>query len=128
MRHIHLRIETAGLEVFADPLLEKVFYNLIDNSLRYGGETLTTIRITSRKKGSSLVLAFEDNGTGIADCDKKVIFDKGFGKNTGLGLYLSREILSITGITIAETGEPGKGACFEMLVPEGGFRFTDPNP
>jgi signal transduction histidine kinase len=36
----------------------------------------------------------------------------GFGRHTGLGLFLSREILSITGITITETGEPGKGAVF----------------
>ena len=35
------------------------------------------------------------------------------------GLYLMREILAITGITIRETGEPGKGARFEMVVPKG---------
>jgi signal transduction histidine kinase len=46
----------------------------------------------------------------------------GFGKNNGLGLALSREILSITGITIKETGEPGKGARFEMTVPKGMYR------
>jgi K+-sensing histidine kinase KdpD len=40
-------------------------------------------------------------------------------KHTGFGLYLMREILDITGITITETGEPGKGARFEMVVPKG---------
>jgi len=39
-------------------------------------------------------------------------------------LFLSQEILSITGITITETGEPGKGARFEITVPKGGYRFT----
>jgi len=43
-------------------------------------------------------------------------------KNTGLGLFLSREILSITGITIRENGDPGKGARFEMVVPNGIYR------
>ena len=49
---------------------------------------------------------------------------RGFGEHTGLGLFLSREILSITGITIAETSEPGKGARFEMIVPKGAYRFV----
>ncbi len=123
VRNTRINREMTGLEVFADPLLEKVFYNLIDNSLRYGGDKMTTIRITSHAEGTSHVMVFEDDGIGIAERDKKVIFDKGFGKNTGLGLYLSREILSITGITITETGVPGKGARFEMIIPSGGFRF-----
>jgi len=127
VKNIRIRNETVGLEIFADPLVEKVFYNLIDNSLRYGGETMTEIHISYRDVGTALVLVFEDDGAGIADRDKKVIFDKGFGKNTGLGLYLSREILSITGITIAETGVAGKGVRFEITVPTGGFRLTNAN-
>ncbi|MFA6331651.1 MAG: PAS domain S-box protein [Methanoregula sp.] len=123
LKNIRIVKNIAGLEIFADPLVEKVFYNLVDNSLRYGGNAMTTLRISTRPAGPSLVLVFEDDGAGITDRDKKVIFDKGFGKNTGLGLYLSREILSITGITIAETGTAGKGARFEMMVPPGGFRF-----
>ncbi|MFA4877658.1 MAG: PAS domain S-box protein [Methanoregula sp.] len=125
IRNIRIEVETQGLEVFADPLIEKVFYNLIDNSLRYGGGTMTAIRVSPRREGTSLLLVFEDDGAGIEERDKKMLFDKGFGKNTGLGLYLSREILSITGITIAETGVSGKGARFEMTVPEGGFRFVN---
>ncbi len=54
--------------------------------------------------------------------DKERIFEWGFGKNTGLGLALSREILGITGITIHESGSPGKGAMFEITVPPGSFR------
>ena len=54
-----------------------------------------------------LVLVFEDDGMGIAGEDKKHLFERGFGKNTGLGLFLSREILSITGITIRETERSG---------------------
>ena len=60
---------------------------------------------------------------GITDEDKKSLFLRGFGKNTGLGLFLSQEILAITGITITETGIPGKGARFEIAVPDGAFRF-----
>lgn len=124
MRDIRMEREIAGLELFADPLVEKVFYNLIDNSLRYGGEKMTTIRITSRTEGPLLVLIFEDDGVGVPEPEKSVIFDKGFGKNTGLGLYLSREILGITGITIIENGSQGTGARFEITVPKDGYRFT----
>jgi signal transduction histidine kinase len=87
---------------------------------------MTTISITSRTEKMGLVLVFEDDGAGVADRDKAIIFDRGFGKNTGLGLYLSREILGITGITITETGVFGEGARFEMTIPAGGFRFTKP--
>ena len=65
------------------------------------------------------MIACEDDGAGITDEDKKHLFEQGYGKHTGLGLFLSREILSITGITITETSEPGKGARFEMVVPKG---------
>jgi signal transduction histidine kinase len=66
----------------------------------------------------------EDDGNGVVAKEKEKIFERGFGKNTGFGLALSREILAITGITITENGEPGKGARFEMLVPEGAYRET----
>ena len=113
-----------SLEVFADPLLEKVFYNLIDNAVRYGGPGMTAIRIACQKNGSGIVIACEDNGSGIPEKNKELIFSKGFGKNTGLGLFLVREILSLTGIGITETGTEGSGACFEMTVPEGAYRFV----
>jgi PAS domain S-box-containing protein len=117
--------DTSGIELNADALFEKVFYNLFDNALRYGGSGLSEIRISSREGPSgSLVLSFEDNGAGVEAGDKARLFAKGFGKNTGLGLFLSSEILSITGITIAETGIPGHGARFEMTVPKGCYRFV----
>ena len=56
---------------------------------------------------------------------KKHIFAREVGKNTGLGLFLAREILAITGISITETGEPGFGVRFEIRVPAGKFRKTE---
>jgi len=123
LKDIRIVIERPGLEVFADPLLEKVFYNLIDNALRYGGDSLTTLRFFPEEAGTALRLVFEDDGAGVEDKDKRFLFGKGFGKNTGLGLFLSREILSITEITITETGIPGRGARFEIMIPAGKFRF-----
>ncbi len=98
----------ASAEVFADPLIFKVFYNLMDNAVRYGGKT-TTIRFMVQESGEDYILICEDDGVGVPVDEKETIFERAFGKNTGLGLFLSREILSITGITITENGDAGKG-------------------
>lgn len=113
----------AGTEVYADPLIVKVFYNLIDNAVRYGRK-ITTIRFSVQESGDDLTIVCEDDGDGIASGEKEKIFERGFGQNTGLGLFLAREILDITGITIQESGEPGKGARFEILVPGGAWRSS----
>ncbi len=112
----------AGAEVFADPLIVRVCYNLIDNAVRYGGK-ITTILFTVENRDGYEVIVCEDDGDGIVEDEKEIIFERGFGKNTGLGLFLIREILAITGMTIQETGEPGKGARFEITVPNGNWRF-----
>ena len=96
----------------------------MDNAARYGGK-ITTIRFTAEDAGDDHLIVCEDDGDGVVAGEKEQIFNKGFGKNTGLGLALSREILDITGITIRETGEPGKGARFEMTVPKGMWRFAE---
>jgi PAS domain S-box-containing protein len=124
MRDIRVVMDCPDVEVYADSLLEKVFYNLIDNALRHGGPEMTAIRISAQESDKGLVISVEDDGAGISDKDKKRLFERGFGKNTGLGLFLSREILFITGITITETGEPGKGARFEITVPRGEYRLS----
>lgn len=113
--------ETAGFEVYADPMLEKVFYNLLENAVRHAGPA-PKVRVHCRHQGGSLAIVVEDDGPGIPADEKEKIFLRGFGKNTGLGLFLAREILAMTGITIRETGEAGGGARFEILVPEGGWR------
>lgn len=109
--------------ILADPMLKKVFSNLLDNSIRHG-EGVTGIIVEACSSEAGFTLAWEDNGVGIAAGDKEKIFDRGYGKNTGLGLFLAREILSLTGISIRETGIPGRGARFEMLVPQGAYRSS----
>ena len=120
---LHFVIDIENVEIFADPLLEKVFYNLVDNAIRYG-ERVTTIQFYLVHADSGLLLVCEDNGTGIPDNVKNFIFERGVGKNTGMGLFLSREILAITKIGVLENGIPGIGARFEMSIPRGIFRFA----
>ncbi|KAF5087475.1 Chemotaxis response regulator protein-glutamate methylesterase [anaerobic digester metagenome] len=114
--------EAGDLVVYADPMLATVFSNLMDNTIRHG-ETATRVRVRRRPgENGDLILLWEDDGAGVPAGEKERIFNRGVGKNTGLGLFLIREILGITGIGITETGEPGKGARFEMLVPGGMYR------
>jgi len=108
--------------VHADPMFPKVFFNLIDNALHYGGPALTQVVLSKKVMGDFLVILCEDNGTGINNSEKEKIFERGYGKNTGLGLFLIREILGITGMTIRETGIPGKGSCFEIKVPKDSWK------
>ena len=68
-------------------------------------------------EGAEIVVA--DDGKGIPPSEKQKIFEKGFGSHTGLGLYLAQEILSITGLSIQETGEYSHGARFAIRVPAG---------
>ena len=124
--HGQVKVENnlpVGAKVFADPLVVKVFYNLMDNAVRYGGK-ITTIRFSVEEAGDVHRIVCEDDGVGIPAIEKEKIFERGFGKNTGLGLALSREILDITGISIREAGEPGNGARFEMTVPKGTWRMV----
>ncbi|PKL66034.1 MAG: hypothetical protein CVV32_02285 [Methanomicrobiales archaeon HGW-Methanomicrobiales-3] len=122
---VKVTIDCPGLAVFADPMLEKVFFNLVDNAIRYGGEQLSRISISPILTPEGLVITVVDNGIGIPDENKEQIFERGFGQNTGFGLFLSREILGITGMTIRETGTSGSGARFEIHIPKGAYRFSD---
>jgi PAS domain S-box-containing protein len=113
----------AGIEVNADVMLEKVFGNLIDNSVNHG-KRVTSIILSAEERDNNLIIRYEDDGIGIPADEKEMIFERGYGKNTGLGLFLVRDVLALTGITITETGIPGKGARFEMAVPKGAWRIA----
>ena len=78
---------------------------------------------SSLETADGLLIIGEDDGIGVPSQDKVRIFSRGFGSDTGLGLFLIRKIFSITGISIRETGDYGKGARFEMLIPKGDYRL-----
>ncbi len=119
---ISLKVNVGEVELYADPLLGKVFYTLMENTLRHG-KTVTVIEFSCRvEDDGSLVVIYRDNGCGVPAEYKEAIFDRTFFKHTGFGLFLSRTILGITGMTIRETGEPGKGARFEITVRTGAYR------
>jgi signal transduction histidine kinase len=111
------------IEVLADPMLGRVLYNLVDNSLRHGGK-VGSVSLDCHQEGEDLVIVYGDDGSGIPLEEKELIFLRGQGKGSGLGLFLSKEILAITDIGISEHGRPGKGARYEIRVPSGKYRFV----
>lgn len=119
---VAVRDETADLAIFADPLLEKVLYCLLENAQTHGGN-VSAVHIHGDVVPDGYLLVVEDDGAGIPEDRKEKIFTKNVGKGGGgFGLFLAREVLSITGITITETGKPEEGARFEIFVPAGKFR------
>ncbi len=120
---ISVRPWVERLEVFADPMLDRVFSNLIENAARHG-KNVSQVVITYQIRDDGLLIYVEDDGIGIPEPEKERIFEYNVDGGGGLGLFLVREVLSITGMTIAETGTPGEGARFEIHVPHNGYRIV----
>jgi PAS domain S-box-containing protein len=120
LKGINPIIECGGLRVKADSLLLRVFYNLIDNTLKYGDKT-TQFRAYFEKAEGQYKFFFEDDGVGISICNKTQLFSRGFGKNTGLGLFLVKKIVESYGWQVEEEGEESKGAKFVFMIPDKGI-------
>lgn len=121
---VEYTVDTGPLEVYADPMLERLFYILLDNTNRHGSK-VTKVKLSAIRSLDGYSIIYEDDGTGVRPEDKSRIFLKGFGKDSGLGLYLGMQILGITGISIKENGEHLKGVRFEIRVPDGKWRMSD---
>jgi len=113
---VALKIDLEGLEVYADRMLEKVFHNLLDNSVRHGGK-VTEVRIFAHEGPEGLTIVYQDDGLGIPPERKDELFEFTAGHH---GLHMAREILSLTGMGIREVGTDG--ARFEITVPPDGYR------
>ena len=122
---IKLDCGLCGMEIFADPMVPKGFRNIIENSVKHGGH-VTRITVSYEETEGGIKLVFEDDGQGIPDADKKMIFEWGYKNRMGHGLHFVSEMLAITDMSIKETGEYGKGARFEVFVPNGSYRITGP--
>ncbi len=98
-------------------MLEKVFANILENVERHS-DGATWIRIYFQESANKATIFVENDGAGIAKDMKNRIFEQAFGKHTGYGLFLVKEILGITGIEIKETGNESQGARFEIEIPK----------
>ena len=113
--------DCSGVNVMSDSLLDTLFYNLIDNSIKHG-ERVSKIGIYCKTGKDELKLVYEDDGIGISEAEKELIFNEGYGKNTGLGQYMIKKMCEVYGWNIQETGKQGKGAQFTITVPKGKYQ------
>ena len=109
---------TDGLIVVADSLLQQLFYNLIDNTIKHG-KTASEIKLHYQTETNQIIVYYEDNGIGILNENKYNIFSEGFTTSDGAGLGLSmiKKMMEVYNWTIKETGIPGRGARFEIIIP-----------
>jgi len=101
----------------------EALYNIVDNAVKYtpdGGE----IRIDMAKYNLFSRINIADNGIGIAEGEQANIFSRFYRskhvsdtEGLGIGLYLSREIISAQGGYIKVTSQLGKGAVFSVFLP-----------
>ena len=119
-----ISVETTlhGLELYSDPIIEKIFSKLIENAVKHG-KTLTRVTFSCKETPDGFILICEDDGVGISPAVKAHLFDQSVGESIRFGLFFIRECLDLSGMTITETGEPGKGARFEITVPKGMWRM-----
>lgn len=105
------------------PKLRRAVSELIENSLHYmdRGSLRISTRLDRRRKGGSWVqIEVQDSGPGVEDAQKAVIFQpfySGRVKGMGLGLSIVKGIVDAHGGQVFESGEPGKGAKFVILLP-----------
>lgn len=111
------------LTIFADKQrMQQAFMNLLTNAVQaMDGEGEVRIRARLRKDGSARIV-IRDTGRGIREEDLVRVFDpffttKDVGKGTGLGLFITHDIILRHGGTIAVESTPGKGTTFTMRIP-----------
>jgi signal transduction histidine kinase len=113
--------------VDGDPVhLTNVFYNLIDNALKYSGNNVV-INVSCNCNQDYVQISIEDNGPGIAKIYKEQIFERFFRvpehpdihnvNGSGLGLYYVRQIIEKHCGKIQLRSEAGKGSNFTIDLP-----------
>ena len=104
--------------------IESILLNLLSNSIKYKSENRKLrITITTEKKEDAVVMIFKDNGIGISDADRKLIFDR-FHRieskssppqhSTGLGLAIVKSIVDVHGGQLTVWSQLGTGSIFTV--------------
>ncbi|WP_440949791.1 GNAT family N-acetyltransferase [Methanosphaerula subterraneus] len=117
-----VRFWAERLELSADPLLVDVLAHLVRNPFRFA-TPVTEVLVRYQETGDGLDLSVEDDGQGVSTGEKRRIFEYDAGEHAGIGLFICRQILEVTGITIEEVGTEGSGARFVVHVPPGRYRI-----
>lgn len=120
-RHLHLRCVATRAWLRSDPhLLRRVLQNFLSNAVKYSRHG--RILLGCRRRGDSLRIEVWDNGPGIAEADRPLIFeefrrlDRG-GAGLGLGLAIAERIARLLDHPLTLRSWPGRGSVFAIEVP-----------
>ena len=119
---VEITCDLAGIEVFASPLVGNVLAILAEAGLESERKPSRITISSVENEDGNLAVILEDDSGGITDEERAMLFERRHGATSGYGFWLAREILSLTGITVSETGEEGAGCRFELVVPPGYWR------
>jgi signal transduction histidine kinase len=104
--------------------VQQVVLNLLDNAVKYGGGSGVSVRVGA--ENGAICVDVTDRGPGIGLAEQDRIFEKFYRADpqlaqapagTGLGLYISRELVTRMGGTLRVTSDPGHGATFAVRLP-----------
>jgi two-component system phosphate regulon sensor histidine kinase PhoR len=122
---IELNIRTQVGAASGDPnRIQQVVLNLLDNAIKYGGADGVAVHVDA--ENGAIRIAVSDKGPGIELAEQERIFEKFYRADpqlaqapagTGLGLYISRELVERMGGSLRLISDPGEGATFTVSLP-----------
>jgi two-component system sensor histidine kinase PilS (NtrC family) len=121
---LRVHLERPDLRALIDPSqLSQVLWNLVRNALRYGREpdrpAEVLIRVTSGKTQPGAVIEVIDRGPGIPAVTRAQLFEPFFttrADGTGLGLYITKQLLEANQSTIEHVPVAAGGSCFRIQL------------
>ncbi len=124
--NIALEIEPKEVMLRIDRFLfTTALLNILENAVKYGKETVA-IKVQTQLKNNQYQIDISDNGIGISEKNKEVIFDKFYRvtsgnvhnvKGLGLGLYYTKQVIDAHSGEISLQSELHKGTAFSIIIP-----------
>ncbi|MDN5216475.1 two-component regulator propeller domain-containing protein [Fulvivirgaceae bacterium BMA12] len=111
-----------------DEKLEMIVYNLISNALKFtpsGGKVTINAETINKNNEDHLILTVSDTGPGLDEKERLAVFDRFYrirdqaaaNEGTGIGLALTKELVTLMRGQITIKGDKGKGAIFQVTLP-----------
>lgn len=125
-KKISMNLKDINENVYTDPKwIEFIINQIISNSIKYSLKISPKMNIESVKNENNTVLIIEDNGVGITEKDISKVFEKGFtgengrkfGRSTGMGLYLCKNLCDKLGIGINITSKENEWTKVSLVFP-----------